>query len=140
MKKKFLSVVLVACALCTTLAPVSKATNTSDIEPYYTGIAQVSVSIDIDSTTLGELTTSYCFVRLYDGYNADVTLSLQRSSDKSNWTTIKDWETSGEEQLEIEKEYFVLEGYYYRVNVLVFVYNENGGIVEIVTKNSAVMP
>ena len=121
--------------------PTGLAADNSTLQPYYEGITQVSTSIDISSTSLGaDLAKCLGLVLLYKGYSADVTLSLQRSSDESNWDIIKSWSASGEEEVEIYKEYFVLSGYYYRLNIIVYVYDSNDELVEIVSKQSPVWP
>ena len=140
MKKRIGSFLLVFMALMTVCIPTTMAGDDTNIQPYYIGIAQVTVALEIDTTTLGDLAESYGFVRVYDGYTADVTLSLQRSKDKTDWSTIKSWEASGTEEIEIIKDYFVLDGYYYRVNILVYVYYPSGGMAEIVSKYSPIQP
>lgn len=140
MKKRLLSLALVIMVMFSLGTPNVAATQASDIEPYYIGLSQVTVALEISSTTLGQLSECYTFVALYEDYSADVTLSLQRSSDKSSWSTIKTWEASGEEEVEILKNYFVVDGYYYRVNVLVYVYYPNGNMAEIVSKYSPIRP
>lgn len=139
--KKILSVILAVICISNTLIFTASAADNSTMQPYYVGISQVSASLDISSTSLGaDLAKCLGLVMLYDGYSADVTLSLQRSSDKSSWTTLKDWEASGEEEVSIYKEYFVVNGYYYRLNIRVFVYDSNDELVEIVSKQSPVWP
>ena len=124
--------------ICGTLTSVASA---SDIEPYYVGITQVSTSLDISDTPLGaDLAKCLGLVMLYDGYSADVTLTLQRSSNKSSWSDVKDWEASGEEEVSIYEEYFVVEGYYYRLNIRVYVYDSDENLVEIVSKQGPVWP
>ena len=138
MKKRFVSAFLLVLMILTTVMPAAQA---SEIQPRYIGISQVTVSLDIDSTVVGEnLASCLGFVALYDGYSADVKLSLQRSTNKTSWTNVKSWEASGEEEVRITEEYFVLKDYYYRVNILVYVYYESGSLAEIVTKNSAGLP
>ena len=139
-KNRALALVLtILCVWSFSLQTVT-ATDEYPIEPYYIGLAQVTVSLDINDTALESLANCFTFVRLYDGYSADVTLNLQRSTDKSNWTTIKSWEDSGEGQIEISKNYFVNTEYYHRVGVLIYVYYENGNVAEIITKYSPIQP
>lgn len=82
--------------------PNAIASNSSEIEPYYTGLSRVTLSLDISDTILGKLSKSYAFVTLYDGFTADVTLELQRSSTgTSNWNEIKTWEDSGADEMKL---------------------------------------
>lgn len=140
--KKQISVLLITLLLICTVANSSVyASDSYPIEPYYVGTSQITLSLDLNSTSLGaDLAECFAIVMLYDGYSADVTLNLQRSSDKTNWKTIKSWEGSGEEEIRIDEEYFVVNGYYYRVGVLVYVYYENGNLAEIITKYSPIQP
>ena len=142
MRKKLIALVLsVLCVCSISNLSTAAATENLPIQPYYTGLAQVTVSLDILDTTLGALYADcYGFVALYDGYSADITMSLQRSSDKSDWSTIKSWETSGEEEIRISEGYFILVDYYYRVNILIYVYYPSGSIAEIISKYSPIRP
>ena len=139
MRKKILSLGLVLIFTCTLTLPAVAINDGA--EPYYIGLSRVTVSLDIQPTTLGaDLANCYTLVRLYTGYSADVTLSLQRSSDEVDWSTVKSWSDSGEEEIKIDKEYYVVNGYSYRLAVLVYVYYESGSLAEIITKYSPIQP
>ena len=141
MKKRVISAVLAIICVSSIVMPAASAVEESPMQPYYIGISQVNISLDISGTSLGaDLAKCLGLVMLYDGYSADVTLSLQRSSNKTDWSTIKSWDASGEEEVSIYKEYFVVNGYYYRLNVLAYVYYPSGGIAEIVSKYSPIQP
>lgn len=127
---KFLSMLL---ALCCITATLSTATATA-IEPRYTGLFGAAVSLDIAS---GGKSTPAVAVTLRNGYTADVTLTLQRSSNGYSWSSVKEWSDSGSTLVSIEKTYYVTSGYDYRSKCTVIVYDSNGSIVDNVTKYSS---
>ena len=65
-----------------------------------------------------------------------MTLELQRSSDNSNWNTIKSWTKSGSGQVKIEESYYVTHGYYYRCKLTVSVLDSSGNYIETVSKTT----
>lgn len=138
MKKRVLPLVLIVMMLCS--VGNVQAIESSETSPYYVGIAQVTVALNLSNDTFGTISECYTFVSLHKDFSADVTMSLQRSTDKESWSTVKTWESSGEEEVEILKDYYVVDGYYYRVNVLVYVYYSNGNMAEIVSKYSPIQP
>lgn len=109
------------------------ATTASKVSPRYTGIYTFAVGCDV--TTSGR-TDNYGRVELRDGYTADMTLTLQRSSDGVTWYEVKSWETTGEDIVVLDKSYYVSSGYNYRAKCVVEIYDENGTFVESDTLRS----
>lgn len=128
---KLLSTILVLSCITTAF---SSATATSIVQPRYTGIASISAALRIPS---GGASVPYGSVYVRDGYSADMTLELQRSSNGYSWSTIKDWTTSGTGVLTLEKTYYVTPGYDYRAKCSVKVYNSSGALVDNTYEYSA---
>ena len=128
---KFLSMLLVLS--CITTATLSSASATS-VEPRYTGLFSVTVSLNISS---GGLSAPYGCASLRSGYTADMTLELQRSSNGYSWSSINDWSTSGSGMITLDKAYYVVSGYDYRSKCTTYVYDSNGSLVDSVVKFSA---
>jgi len=93
----------------------------------YSHISSVSANINI--TSAGK---AMCFGQTYvtsSANTATVTVSLQQNSG-GTWSTIKSWSNSGSGTVTVDKEWYVLSGYSYRVFVSVSVYNSNGTLLE----------
>lgn len=125
---KFLSMFLVLTCITATYSSATA------IEPRYTGLTSLAVSIDIAS---GGLSTPYGCATIRSGYTADVTLELQRSSNGYSWSTVKEWTSSGSGRIILDKEYFVVSGYDYRSKCTAKVYNSSNTLVDNVTEYSA---
>ena len=141
MKKRIASLALVIFSIFTFTLPTATAAEIPDIEPYYIGLSRITLSLDVQPTALGaDYATVYGLVRLYSGYSADVTLTLQRSLNEKDWEEVETWEDSGEVEIRITDELYVVSGYSYRLAILVIVYYEDGSAAEIVTKYGPIQP
>lgn len=124
---KFLSMLLVLTCITATLSTATA------IEPRYTGLTSLTVSIDIAS---GGLSNPYGHALLRSGYTADMTLELQRSSNGYSWSSIAEWTTSGSNRIILDKNYYVVSGYDYRSKCTLKVYDSNNKLVDNVTEYS----
>ena len=76
------------------------------------------------------LESCYGQIVLRGGASADVSLILQKSKDQTNWSEEKTWTSNGSYAVSIDKDYFVVSGYYYRVKLSGTVYDSSGAYVE----------
>lgn len=131
MKKRTLSMLLVLVLALGILAPTAYAAVPESegdyvIQPRYTYIFSIMSDLTISSTGR---TSDYGYVKMYDSsYTCDLTMELQQKD--GSWNTIKEWTTSGSGTVELDKIWYVLSGYTYRVKVTVDVYNSAGKLVE----------
>ena len=125
--KTRISIALLLALLCTQLSAFAAAPENSEITPFYTGMS--SLVVDITVTSYGRADCS-AEAQIRDGYKCDLELYLMQSSDGNNWTTIKDWSTSGTGTVTLEKMWYIDSGYYYKTCAYVAVYTTGGAFVE----------
>ena len=122
-----LAVILIASAI-----PVQAAS--SDIAPYrYDYVSSCSISLNISSRGLATCTSD---ISLRRGVNAEMTVTLYKSTDKKSWDYVKSWDTSGSLALALEKSYYVMSGHYYKAVLSADIYNSSGSLVESLTSTS----
>lgn len=125
---------LLAVILIASVVPVQAAS--SDIAPYrYDYVSSCAVSLNITSKGLA---TCYGDINLRRGVNAEMTVTLYKSTDKRNWDYVTSWDTSGSSMLVLEKNYYVMSGYYYKAELSADVYNSSGSFLENVTSTSSI--
>ena len=124
-----LAVILIASAI-----PVLAAS--SDIAPYrYDYVSSCSISLNISSRGRATCTSD---ISLRRGVNAEMTVTLYKSTNKRNWDYVTSWDTSGSSSLVLEKNYYVMSGYYYKAELSADVYNSSGSFLENVTSTSSI--
>lgn len=84
------------------------------------------------------LATCISNIVLRRGVNAEMTVTLYKSTDKRNWDYVTSWDTSGSSSLVLEKSYYVMSGYYYKAELSADVYNSSGSFLENVTSTSSI--
>ncbi len=135
-KKKWVCnglIILMALCMLSTSALAAVADG-NKILPRYVGITQINATLSIDKT---DKATCESVVKLKNPtYRADVTMTLYRSSDGSKWTSIKSWSDSGKGRVTPSENYYVLSGYYYKVEVTAKVYNAASTLLETVSAAS----
>ena len=125
---------LLAVILIASVVPVQAAS--SDIAPYrYDYVSSCAASLNITNRGLA---TCYGDISLRRGVNAEMTFTLYKSADKRNWDYVTSWDTSGSSILMIEKNYYVMSGYYYKAELSADVYNSSGSFLENVTSTSSI--
>jgi len=125
---------LLAIILIASVVPVQAAS--SDIAPYrYDYVSSCSIFLNISSRGLATCTSNVVLRRNVD---AEMTVTLYKSTDKRNWDYVTSWDTSGSSSLVLEKSYYVMSGYYYKAELNVDVYNSSGSFLENVTSNSSI--
>lgn len=125
---------LLAIILIASVVPVQAAS--SDIAPYrYDYVSSCAASLNITNRGLA---TCYGDISLRRGVNAEMTVTLYKSTDKRNWDYVTSWEVSGSSMLVLEKNYYVMSGYYYKAELSADVYNSNGSFLENVTSTSSI--
>ena len=126
MKKKIakLGVILLAVIMLLSTTPVSAAN--PEISPLrYDNVSRMLVSLVISDKGLAS-----CDGQINLRGGARVDMSLQKSKDQTSWTDEKTWTASGSYVVTIDKDYFVVSGYYYRVKLSGTVYDSSGAYVE----------
>ena len=132
-RSRFLSLLL-AVILIASAIPVQAAS--SDIAPYrYDYVSSCSIFLNISSRGLATCTSD---ISLRRGVNAEMTVTLYKSTNKRNWDYVTSWDTSGSSSLVLEKSYYVMSGYYYKAELSVDVYNSSGSFLENVTSTSSI--
>ena len=105
----------------------------------YTYIAMIDIDFDISNSGL---TDDYCRV-----YIPDTTCScwldmyLQRWNTSTNkWETVKSWSKYGVETITLEKEWYVVSGYAYRLKCNISVYDSDNLLGEATSAYSDIIP
>ena len=76
--------------------------------PYrYDYVSSCAASLNITNRGLA---TCYGDISLRRGVNAEMTVTLYKSTDKRNWDYVTSWEVSGSSMLSLEKSYYVMSG------------------------------
>lgn len=130
MKKRITSGILVLVLVLTSaiVAASAYAPSTEVIQPRWARIYSLTASLDISASGRADCSSS---VRVRDSSDsADLTMSLQRSSNGTSWTTVKAWTDSGRGSVSMDESWYVLSGYSYRVKATAEVYNSSGTLVE----------
>jgi hypothetical protein len=109
---------------------VTASAQEPNVEPRFTGIAQLYVDLNISSVGRAN-----CYTRVTpkDNHSVDVTMELQRDG-----TTIKTWTASGSELFAIDKFYYVTPNHDYQVVVTAEVRNANNVLIETASVESDV--
>ncbi len=125
----------VLCLLTASLSAGAVTNTPSPIQPRWTGASDITADLAMNPGG-----RAHCCgkVVLRSGYTGDMTMTLQRSTDQRTWSEVTSWSTSGSGTLELEKDYYVPSGYYYRVEVKVDVKNSSGKLIESPSKASSV--
>ena len=101
------------------------------VQPREIGIAKMNCQLDISSggnaSCLGD-------VSMKAGYDSEITLALQKSTNGRTWSNVASWTGSDSETL--TKSRFVTSGYDYRCKLTVKVYNSAGKYVTTYTQYS----
>ena len=122
MKKKItkLGVMLLAVIMLLSTIPVSAAN--PEISPLrYDNISSMLVSLVISDKGLASCDGQ---ITLRGGASVDM------SKNQITWSDEKTWTASGSYVVTIDKDYFVVSGYYYRVKLSGTVYDSSGAYVE----------
>lgn len=137
MKKRITSGILILVLVLTSVASAVSATAPSSeaIQPRWTRIYSLKAFLDISSSGRADCSSKVMLKNSSD--SAELTMSLQRSSNGTSWTTVKTWTDSGQGSISVDGSWYVLSGYYYRVKAAVKVYNSSGTLVESATAYSA---
>lgn len=121
------------CVCSTSLSVLALEEPPITVTPLYTGLVNVQAYLSISGSGKASCTAS---ARLRSGYTGTVTMELQRSTNKTSWSTIQPWTSSGSGTVELSKSYYVTPGYYYQVYVTVQVKTTSGSYVETAYKTS----
>lgn len=123
---------LLAVVLIASVVPVQAAS--SNIAPYrFDYVNSCSIALVISDNGLATCAST---VVLRSGVTAEMTVTLYKSTDKKSWDYVKSWDTSGSSALGLEKNYYVMSGYYYKSVLDADIYNSSGSLVESITSTS----
>lgn len=138
LKKGCRSVTAIVMALClfVTSVSASAAAASVSIQPRFTAIVDMQAGLAFNWLGGANCTGR---MELENDYTGDLTVTLQRSTNKLHWENVKTWTASGSEVVEISKTYYVKSGYYYCVEVTVDAYNAAGTFVETATACSSLV-
>ena len=127
MGKKYLGKTMLLIALSTTLLGASLPAQAAEILPNVKMNCQLTISSNGNASCLGD-------VSMKAGYDSEITLALQKSTNGRTWSNVASWTGSGSEKL--TKSRFVTSGYDYRCKLTVKVYNSSGNYVTTYTQYS----
>lgn len=144
MKKNGIAIALTFVLALGLIAPTAYAATSEDtflvgeevisIQPWYTNITTLSVSLNISSSGYS---TCYGKVNLVNSTDtSNLSIELQQKSG-STWSTIKTWDTTGSNTFSLEKNWYVSSGYTYRILVTAKVYNSSGTLQETASSYSS---
>lgn len=136
MKKRIRQLILLTMVLVMLVSNLSVlAAAPPTVQPLYDNANSASASLTISSNGLA---SCYGKISLHSGCTAEVSLTLLRSTDKTSWSSVKTWNTSGASILKIDKPYFVASGYYYMVELDADIYNSRNIVIENITVSSSI--
>ena len=96
----------------------------------YTYVGMIGGGIEVANETATCRTAASLHVA-YDDYPVTLLMKLQRSSDGSNWTTVKSWSVDSYGDVAMTRYWATLSYYSYRIYAYVTVKNANGNVLEI---------
>ena len=119
-----LSATLLYSSLPVYAASYETAHDATQIDPRYAGLDETFCQLSIGSSGKA---TCYGDAKIEDGYEAELTLTLLRSTNGRNWSEVASWSGNGSHT--ISKDYYVVKGYKYQAKLTVKVYNNAGKYV-----------
>lgn len=132
--KRILCTLVILCVLVSTAS--ATVSDDGQIQPYFIRISSLSTSFSVSSSGYADC---YGRVELYKTSDtSELTMELQRSTNKSDWETIKDWTASGKCTVELDKGWYVVSGYYYRIHITAKVYTSSGSLAETASDDSVI--
>lgn len=108
---------------------------TAVIQPRTIGIVKADCELTISSRD--DIANCYGRVSMATNYDSEFTLSLERSTDKENWSNVASWNGAGSQTL--SKTCFVTPGYYYRCTLTIDVYDSFGNYIITYTEPSVIV-
>ncbi len=130
--KKAITVLMIGAILVSSLSMCSLAAYEDEymhqeiIEPRYEVISNVTAYLFISESGQAACDAS---ASTFPGYRVEILAELQRQEGRS-WTTIRDWDGSGDDYAGASGYWYVMPGYSYRLKVTVTIYDSNGRIIE----------
>lgn len=137
MKKRNLIRIVCLFLIIGLLLPTASAA--SQVQPRYQKIVILTSEL-FGFNWLGKATCCGTVTVLDETCDVYLYVELQRSEDGVNgWETIKTWEATGNFEVIIEKNYYVVSGYYYRAVTSVLIYDAEGYFIESDAAVSAIL-
>lgn len=140
--KKLIRIIELACTLVLLLSvfagvvfaqkSIDEGSSNNGYAPTYIGTARITADINLYSSGYAICSSS---VSLYTGYDANLTMRLQRKTSYGSWITVTSWSGSGSGSsgVSLSKIYSSLSsGTTYRVYSVAYVY-QNGSYIEAVS-------
>lgn len=136
MKKTINKIILFAMVLSVlgSSLTVSAAVRPS-VQPNYDNAQNCTALLSISNNGLA---TCYGKIILSGAVSTEITATLYKSSNKVGWTSVKSWSRCGTLVQKIDQNYYVLSGYYYRLEVKADIYNSKNELIEEITTYSVV--
>ena len=135
-KRKTRGLICAVCIAALLVSGVFAAMPGGDVvQPKYVYLNKLSASIDITSS--GRVTAGSKAGVPSAAYSIDLTMTIEKSSDGVNWTSVKSWDTTGSLAISMSEYWYVVPGYTYRVKAEAEVYNANNVLVERASATSA---
>lgn len=136
MKKRIRQLLLLTMILVILVSNISVlAATPPTVQPLYDNVNSALSTLTISSNGLA---SCYGKISLKNECSAEISLTLFKSTDKKNWSSVKSWSESGTSVLKIDKSYFVASGYYYIVELNADIYNSQHVVIETITTSSSI--
>lgn len=134
---KLNNILCIAVVLCLLISMAYATTPVENqVQPHFIRIVHLSTDFSISASGYADCYGRVELDNLTD--SAELTVELQRSSNKSSWETIKDWSASGKCAVELNKGWYVASGYYYRIHITAKVYTSSGSLAETASNDSVI--
>lgn len=132
---KLSSILCMALILCLMISMAYAAAPAEDpVQPQFIKIVHLITDFTVSSSGYADCYSKVTLDNSSD--TAELKMELQRSTDEKDWETIKDWSTSSKYSAKLDKGWYVLSGYYYRIHITANVYSSSGSLVDSATKDS----
>jgi len=138
--KKVVCTLLIATMMALSVIPayaadVPNLSSESTLSPNFIAIMSMSAGLDIKSS--GKVTCSGLVTPSSRTYSAELTVSLQKSTN-NGWSTVRSWTATGEvyDGAYVDTHYYVTSGTY-RVRSTAKIYNSSGTLLETESMYSA---
>ena len=130
---KALCILMILCLLISSASASTVAGET--IQPRYSSINLFTTGLEVSAAGRADCCA---FVSVDDDDTVTLIMSLKKSSDGVTWSIEKTWSVTGTRTVALEKSYYVVSGYYYKVATTATVYNENGYYLETGNLSSSI--
>lgn len=107
------------------------------LQPRYSNIRSLTASLEISKSGCASCYGEVVLANSTD--TAELTMELQRNSGGTSWHTVKSWDMDGKGTVCLDKDWYVMSGYSYRVHVTAEIYASDESLVETAPTDSLIV-